>query len=338
MSENMPIDLITGAAGIVGIRMAEELAGMGRRVRIIDLKRWPLYPHSTEVIIGDVRDEKVVRKAVRDVENVYHLSTIINHDRVAPEVFRSVIVQGGETVARCAKEAGANRIVVFTTTEVYGHLFSEPRFEDGPRLPLDEYGRAKKLLEDRMFALAENGAPVTIVRPPVIVGPRLQFTPVPRIFQLLRHNLPAPLLGDGSSRIQFAHVDDVVSLAIATTKSDSAVGEAFNVASGGVLTYRELMLALREHIGSRSRLLPVPVRLTLAVMRFANRFTSPLFFEPGQFEIIGEDYLLDLSKAERLLGWTSKRTNIEAFVDAYDWYLCMHPYPKPQHLKPRLPS
>ncbi len=335
MPGKRPVDLITGSAGIVGTHLAEHLCGMGRRVRTLDLKRWPLLPPGTEAIIGDVRDPGTVREAVEGVENVYHLATLIAHDRVPGDVFRSVIVDGGEHVVRLAHGAGARRIVAMTTTEVYGRLGSETRSEEGERNPLDEYGRAKKRLEDVLFNLAANGAPLTILRPPVIVGPRFQFPPVHRIFRILRRNLPAPLIGDGSCRIQFAHVNDVVTQAVAAASRDAAVGEAFNVASKEVPTYLELMQGLRRYIGSSSPLVPVPVGATLAVFRALNRFMSPFFLEPGQFEILGQDYLLDLSKAERLLGWTPQYTNMQAFFDAYDWHLCMNPYPKPRHLRPK---
>lgn len=334
MSDRNPVDLITGAAGIVGTHLAEHLIRNGRRVRVMDLKRWPLYPQGTEQILGDVRDKKAVEEAVRGVDKVYHLATLIAHDRVSSALFDSVIVGGGETVTRLAHEAGANRIVVLTTTEVYGRLGSETRSEDGPREPLDEYGRAKKRLEDVLFGLAAQGVPLSIVRPPVIVGPRFQFSPLHRIFRLLRRNVPVPLISDGSCRIQFAHVDDVVSLAVAAATEKGAMGEAFNVGSKEVLTYVSLIRSLRRHIGSRSPLVPVPVVPTLAVFRLLNRFMSPFFLEPGQFEILGQDYLLDLSKSEKKLGWTPRCTNLQAFIDAYDWHLCMNPYPKPATLRP----
>lgn len=333
MSSKKPVDLITGAAGIVGTHLAEQLHRTGRRVRVLDLKRWPLYPPSTQTILGDVRDPHTVREAVSGVRNVYHLATLIAHDRVSRDVFDSVIKKGGETVTRLAHEAGAGRIVVLTTSEVYGHLETQPRTEDGPRNPLDKYGQAKKRLEDVLFQMAEEGLPVAILRPPVIVGPRFQFSPLPLLFRLFIHNLPVPLIGDGSCRIHFAHVDDVVSLAVAAAAEDSAIGQAFNVGSSEVLSQRDLMQALRAHIGSRSPLVPVPVGPTLKILRLLNRFTSPLFLEPGQFEIMGEDYLLSLTKAADLLGWTPKRTNTQAFLDAYDWYLCMNPYPKPERFR-----
>ena len=334
MGATQPIDLITGSAGIVGTHLAEALAGKSRRVRALDLKRWPSYPPGTETILGDVRDTKLLQKSLQGVEHVYHLSTLINHDRVSPKVFHSVMVKGGSMVARLAHQAGVKRIIALTTTEVYGHLGPEPRTEDGPRRPLDTYGQAKVALEDALFAMAQEGAPVTVLRPPVIIGPRFQFSPVPRVFQLFRKNLPVPIPGDGSFRVQSVHVRDVVSLAMVAATHNRAIGEAFNVASSEVPTYRGVMEALRDYIGSHSPLVSIPLRPTLFFMRLANRFTSPFFLEPGQFEITGEDYLLSLEKAHRLLNWKPQHTNLEAFFDAYDWHLCTSPYPKPPRLRP----
>jgi len=336
VSESKPVDLITGGSGIVGTHLAEALWRSGRAVRVLDLKRWPSHPPGTEPILGDVRDPALLARAMRGVDCVYHLATLIAHDRVAPSVFHSVIAEGGRRVVQAAAEAGVRRVVVFTTTEVYGHLGPGPRAERGPYRPLDEYGRAKVALERACFRLAEGGAPVSIVRPPVIVGPRFQFSPLPRLFDLFRRDLPVPIVGGGEFTVQCVHVDDAVTMAMAAASRDGAVGEAFNVGSSEPLPYRELMDALRQHIGSRSRFVPLPLRPTLATMRFANRFGSPLFLEPGQYEITGEDYLLDLGKAERLLGWTPSRSNLEAFVDAYDWDLCVRPYPKPAHLRARM--
>ncbi len=328
------MDLITGGAGLVGTHLAEELTRRGRKVRVLDVKRWPSYPPDVEVVLGDVRDKDVVATALRDVQHVYHLSTLIQHDR-KPDLIREVIARGGENVVRLATEAGVDRIVVFTTTEVYGHIPNGPASEGDPRVPIDDYGMAKVALEDGLFSLIEHGAPVSIVRPPVIIGPRFQFSPLPRLFKLFRRNLPVPLIGDGSSRVQAVHVFDVVDAAIKLAGHPNGMGEAFNIASGGVISFLELMTGLRDYIGSSSPMLRLPVRPTLKTLRLANKFTSPLFLESGQFEIMGEDYLLDLSKAEKILGWTPAHTQLGAMCDAYDWHLCTHPYPKPNRLKPR---
>ncbi len=215
MNEPKQIDLITGGAGIVGTHLAEALCRAGRTVRVLDLKRWPSYPPGVEPIIGDVRDAAVLQRALCGVDCVYHLATLIAHDRVSPEIFHSVIADGGSQVVRLAQRAGVRRVVVFTTTEVYGHLGPGPRAEEGPYLPLDEYGVAKVALEESCFRLAEQGAPLCIIRPPVIVGPRFQFSPLPRLFDLFRRHWPVPIMGKGDFRIQCVHVADTVSIGFA---------------------------------------------------------------------------------------------------------------------------
>jgi nucleoside-diphosphate-sugar epimerase len=126
-------------------------------------------------------------------------------------------------------------------------------------------------------------------------------------------------LGDGNNRYQLLAVDDLVEAVVRSAEADVA-GETLNVGAREFGTVREDLEALIARAGSRSRVTAVPARpaeLALRALELAR--LSPL--AEWHYKTAYRDSFVDVSKAERLLGWQPRLSNAQALIETYDWYL-----------------
>jgi len=157
-----------------------------------------------------------------------------------------------------------------------------------------------------------------VLRPKTFVGPeRLGVFEI--LFDWIREERRIPILGDGSNRYQLLAVEDLVEATLAAAERD-VVGETFNVGATEFGTVRSDLEALVAHAGSGSRLRPVPARpaeLALRALELAR--LSPL--AEWHYRTAHRDSFVDVSKAQRLLGFTPQLSNEQALCETYDWYL-----------------
>jgi nucleoside-diphosphate-sugar epimerase len=159
---------------------------------------------------------------------------------------------------------------------------------------------------------------VVVVRPKTFIGPeRLGVFEI--LFDWIREGRRIPVLGDGSNRYQLLAVEDLVAATVAAAGADAA-GETFNVGATEFGTVRSDLEGLIAHAGSGSRLRPVPARpaeLALRALELAR--LSPL--AEWHYRTAHRDSFVDVSKAQRLLGYTPRLSNEQALCETYDWYL-----------------
>jgi len=312
----MGLHLVTGAAGFLGRYLVRGLLARGCPVRALDLRVPPDAEPEAEWRVGDVRDAGAVREACEGVEVVHHLAALIPQRRATPETMRAVNVGGTENVLDAARAAGVRRVVFLSSVEVYGVPRVVPCPEDGPLAPLGEYGRNKVAAEALCREAAAQGLEVVILRPPTIVGPGLDEPFLVGLMAAIRDGKPVTLLGDGRNRFQFVHAEDVVAACLPAADHPDAPGGTFNIGSGDVPPIREMVEAVIARVGSTSRIQTVPVwlaRLAVAVLHPLGK--APL--EPEHLPIAVADYVFDIGRARRVLGWEPRWGNVEAILDTY---------------------
>jgi nucleoside-diphosphate-sugar epimerase len=157
-----------------------------------------------------------------------------------------------------------------------------------------------------------------IVRPKTFVGPeRLGVFEI--LFDWIREGRRIYTLGRGENRYQLLAVEDLVEAVVRCADGDVA-GETLNVGAKEFGTVRADLQALIDHAGSSSRLTPIPVKPAEAILRVLELLrVSPL--AEWHYRTAHRDSYVDISKAERLLGFTPGLSNVEALRATYDWYL-----------------
>jgi nucleoside-diphosphate-sugar epimerase len=311
---------ISGGAGFLGLHLARRLDGEGARVRTLDLA--PLSDHgleaSVEELRGDVRDPEACRRLVDGADVLVHAAAALPIQAARESIF-SVNVGGTATTLAAALEAGVRRVILVSSTAVYGVPDHHPIEEDDPLVGVGWYGESKIAAESVCRDFGARGLEFVIVRPKTFVGPeRLGVFEI--LFDWVREGRRIYTLGSGENRYQLLAVEDLADAVVRSFSSQAASGEALNVGAAEFATVREDLGALIEHARSSSRLTPVPVRPA----EFALRVLELLRLSPlaeWHYKTAHRDSFVSTEKAQRLLGWTPRLSNAQTLIETYDWYL-----------------
>jgi nucleoside-diphosphate-sugar epimerase len=308
---------ISGGAGFLGLHLARRLLADGHDVRTLDVV--PLddaeLERSVDEVRGDIRDREKVRELVDGADVVVHAAAALPI-RASREAIRSVNVGGTENVLRAGDDAGVRRVVFISSTAVYGVPEKHPIEEDDPLVGVGWYGESKIDAEGLSRVAAVE---TTIVRPKTFIGPeRLGVFEI--LFDWIREGRRIYTLGKGDNRYQLLAVEDLVDAIVRAGNEPKAARETFNVGATEFGTVRSDLQALIDHAGSSSRLQPVPVKPAEIALRGLELLrVSPL--AEWHYKTAHKDSFVDVTKAQRLLGWQPRLSNREALIETYDWYL-----------------
>src|SRR5437763_5926011 len=308
---------LSGGAGFLGLHLSRRLLADGHQVRTLDVV--PLddteLERTVEELRGDIRDRESVRELVDGADVVVHAAAALPI-QASRESIRSVNVGRTENILRAARDAGVRRVVFISSTAVYGVPEKHPIDEEAPLVGVGSYGESKIDAEALCRVAAVE---TTIIRPKTFVGPeRLGVFEI--LFDWIREGRRIYILGQGHNRYQLLAVEDLVDAIVRAAEAPEAAGETFNVGATDFGTVRSDLQALIDHAGSSSRLQPVPVKpaeLALRALELAR--LSPL--AQWHYKTAHKDSFVDVSNAERLLGWQPRLSNSETLIETYDWYL-----------------
>jgi nucleoside-diphosphate-sugar epimerase len=308
---------ISGGAGFLGLHLARRLLADGHDVRTLDVV--PLddgeLERTVEELRGDIRGRESVRELVNGADVVVHAAAALPI-QASRESIRSVNVGGTENVLRGADDAGVRRVVFISSTAVYGVPEKHPIEEDDPLVGVGWYGESKIDAEGLCRVAAVE---TTIVRPKTFIGPeRLGVFEI--LFDWIREGRRIYTLGKGDNRYQLLAVEDLVDAIVRVGDEPKAARETFNVGATDFGTVRSDLQALIDHAGSSSRLQPVPVKPAEIALRGLELLrVSPL--AEWHYKTAHKDSFVDVTKAQRLLGWQPRLSNRDALIETYDWYL-----------------
>ena len=268
--------MVTGADGFIGSHLTEELVKAGEKVTAFCLYNsfgqlgWidtlPKEIRSEiEIFTGDVRDPNGVRTAMRGQEHVYHLAALIAipFSYHSPDSYVDTNIKGTLNVLNAARELDTQRVMVTSTSEVYGTALYVPIDEKHPYQGQSPYS-ATKIGADR---LAESfyrsfDLPVSIVRPFNTYGPRQsQRAVIPTIITQLLAGQTEIKLGKLSPTRDFNFVKDTARGFMAIANCDAAIGQEINIATGVEHSIGDLANELIAQINPAARIVCEEERL-----------------------------------------------------------------------------
>ena len=293
--ENM-ISLVTGGAGFIGSNLVDYLLKQGHTVISIDDESANnehfYWNRDAWNINADITDYKVMKNAFTNVNYVFHLAA---ESRLQPAIENPIQAVhkncvGTATILQCAREAGVKRFVYSSTSSAYGNN-PYPNVETQPDDCLNPYS-ASKVAGEKFCKMYTDlyGLETVILRYFNVFGQRSptrgQYAPVIGIFDRQKNNNePLTIVGDGSQKRDFIHVEDVAraNYIAATVDLGNHVGEVFNIGSGKNYSIKDIADVISD---------------------------NQVFISKRDGEM--ETTLADITKVESVMGWKPE-------IDVLEW-------------------
>jgi UDP-glucose 4-epimerase len=248
-ADSSPLDVVTGGAGFIGSHLADLLLSSKRRVRIVDdlsSGSKDNVPVGAEFLEGTIID--LAERAVRDASVVYHLAAIpsvpfsIDH----PVPAHRAAVESTIAVLHAAERAGVRRVVLASSSAVYGDGGEGPRREGNEPHPLSPYAVDKRCAELYLAHWSERTPLQTVaVRFFNVYGPRQDpgspyAAVIPLFIERLRAGNPLQIFGDGRQSRDFTFVADAARGMMAAGMAAKLTSPVYNIASGRATTVEDL--------------------------------------------------------------------------------------------------
>ena len=305
--------LVTGADGFIGSHLTELLLEEGYEVRALSVYNsfnywgWldDIKHPRLEVVSGDVRDAAFCRHITQGCDTVFHLAALIAipYSYVAPESYVDTNIKGTLNMCQAALDHNVRRLIVTSTSEVYGTARYVPIDENHPRQPQSPYS-ATKIGADAIAKSFYNAfnLPVTIARPFNTYGPRQSARAIiPTIITQIANGVREIKVGDLSPTRDFDFVKDTCRGFLAIARAEGVEGEEINIATGTEVTMKQTLMKIAEIMDAD-----------------INWVVDPERIRPSKSEVFR--LCGDNTKIETLTDWRPEWSLEEGLRATVDWF------------------
>ena len=309
--------VIIGGSGFVGKELGKLLLQRGEG-EIVNLDLVP-----SGLPVQDVQQDitREIRFQFRADDIVVHLAANQYHHKVPKKnrqaFFEDVNVAGTQNILKKMSEDGAHQMVFFSTDMVYGKPQYLPVDTKHVQNPFGYYGKSKKAAEAICEKYREEGMNITIFRPRMIIG-KGRLGILVKLFKLIEHNLPVPMIGSGKNYYQMVSVQDCAA-AIDQAIRHQLPNKSYNLGSINPPTVKELLGQGIRRNHSKSILIPTwgkAVKMTLGVLGWLG--LEMMYKE--QYMIADENYIIDISETRQDLDWIPQFNDTDMMLAAFEEY------------------
>jgi len=273
--------MVTGSAGFVGSNLVRALLDRGCEVHGFDREPAPFEDPKLEWFQGDIRDGDALRKACEGVDTIFHTAAMIETLTYAPKPFaelvRSVNIEGTRNLLRVAQESGVRRFV-HTSSVITASGTSQPGVgEAAPYSKASDLYSSTKVESEQLVLAAngESGLLTSAIRPGGIYGPGERNTIVGPLMKALKQGAPLVVFGDGTSRIDYTYIDNLVDAQIRAAErlvdGSPVCGQAYIVTDGDPINTGQFSQTLVDHMGIDARSIRIPGLLARALATASER-------------------------------------------------------------------
>ncbi len=328
--------LVTGASGFIGGHLTERLAQQDVPVRCLVRSTSDtslLEALDVEIEVADLESAHSVARAMAGCRYVFHCGALVSDWATAGEIER-VNVAGTRNVLDAAVAASVERLIHFSTTDVYGYpggaavaeSHSANRFSNW-------YAHTKRAAEAEVRRAEQaHGLDVVILRPATVYGPRSTEV-VGEIARAIRGGNML-LIDRGRSIAGLCYVGNLIDAAVLALRHDAAPGQAFNVTDGLGITWKEFTSGLAEGLGCAQARWSMPYWMANSIgfslehgyrlLRRTVRLSTPPLLSRQAVHVMGRDQDFSNDKARDLLGWEPRVDYESGLAATLSWLQDVH--------------
>lgn len=321
--------LVTGADGFIGSHLTEKLVKEGAKVKALaqynSFNNWGWLEdvdckEDIEVLCGDVRDADYIRHITKNVDEIFHLAALIAipYSYIAPDSYIDTNIKGTLNICQAARDNNIEKIIITSTSEVYGTAQYVPIDEKHPKQPQSPYS-ATKIGADAIAKSFYNAfeLPVVIARPFNTYGPRQSARAIiPTIITQIAAGKEEIKLGDLTPTRDFNFVKDTCSGFVALANCDKVIGEEVNIGSNYEISMCDTLNLIKKIMKSDVRFVTDEQRL-----RPKNSEVNRLWCDNTKIkELTGFKPEYDIRRGlEETIKWFSNDENLKKYkVDIYN--------------------
>ncbi len=326
------MNLVTGATGLLGSHIVEQLRKRGQSVRVLvrpgSDRSW-LATQNVEFAEGDITDPASLQQACAGVDVVYHAAAKVG-DWGPWADFQRITIDGTRNVIDAAAAADVRRLVHISSVSVYGYYTADgtidETFPTGYRLYRWAYYSRSKIAAEQLALDAHRSGriQVTVIRPAWIYGPRDRTT-IARLYRMVRTG-QAKILGRGDNRLNMVYAGNVAEAAIIAAGKPEAAGEVFACSNDGDITQQRFFDLLAAAAGAPPVTRHAPYRAAYLVgfllecLGHALRLKKPPFVTRYAVWLMGRRSYFSAEKARRMLSWKPTVTYEDGIPLTVRWY------------------
>lgn len=318
---------VTGGTGFIGSHLVDTLIRNEEYTEIRCLVRnnekW-LQGKPFTKIKGDLDDLGVLRKAVGDVDVVFHLAGVVS----APTYreFEHANVDATENLVRIAQKEGVKKIIILSSLAAAGPSQGRPVTEEDPMNPVSMYGKSKKQMEELVHQIASEDSSITILRPPAVYGPREDQ--IYSFFKMVSKRI-CPIVGDGQRpKISMVYVADVVNGILKAAEQKKPGVTTYFISGKKIHTWNEIRGTTTKVLGKKSIPIYIKPKFVKKIAGLVEKTAS--FF--GSYPVINREKANEMilewtctsEKAEQELGYQPQYSLAEGISRTIHWYKMHH--------------
>lgn len=313
--------LITGGSGFLGINLIRYLINKGiKDIASLDIAAFEYsdVKDKIKIITGDIRDKNIVKNSLKEIDIVIHTAAAL--PLYSKEDIYSTDIEGTQNLLEEARSNKVKRFIHISSTAVYGVPDHHPIYEDDKLDGVGYYGVAKIQAEQICLDYRNEGMCIPILRPKSFIGPE-RLGVFALFYDWAKDGKNFPMIGNGKNKYQLLDVEDLCeSIYKCIIMDKKIINDTFNIGAKKFTTMKEDFQAVLDYAGFNKKIKTFPALPVIGALKILEFFKlSPLY--KWVYETASKDSFVSIEKAEKILKFTPKYSNKEAFIRNYKWYL-----------------
>ena len=320
--------LVTGATGFIGSHLVDNLVDKGYQVSCIIRKssniKWLANKKNIKFVEASYKDPNSLEKALKDIDYIYHCAGSTSAHNLEGYMEGNCLPTTNLIEAAIKMTPNLKRFLYISSQTAAGPALSpnEPTNEDMPMSPITDYGRSKKIAEEKLNSYLGK-IPFTIVRPPAVYGPR--DTEIFSIFKIVNMGI-IPHIGFDKKLLSLVNIFDLCDGIITAAESINTLGKTYFISSEEIYNWDDVYQTMKNKLGKKNvlsvRLPHFAVLFAGSVASLVGKFSArpPVFNYQKGIDFIQKYWICSTKSATKDFGYRQKVSLEKGFEDTIKWY------------------